>query len=297
MEEIQNNTKDKSDILLSIIIPHYNRPLMLRKLLLSIPDKPWIQVIVIDDKSTKYLDAYAAVKTEFIAERGYLFLDNPDKSTGSARNYGLGFAVGEWLIFADSDDYFTEDFEKIVTRHLNDTEDLIYFEPVSENLDAPEKTGIRHIRYKKLVEDYILSPNLRNEYLIRYIYWISMSKMIRRKLVQDNNILFAHENFCEDFIFSAKCGGYAKKMKATKESFYCITEHGDSMTRVDTLPVQQIRYREYLKYVKWIKSHVGLKGIIVMGRLKKYIHVMLAQHKRRLIAFITGKEEDKGWVV
>ena len=91
---------------LSIIIPHYNRPHYLRTLLLSIPHLEEIQVIVVDDKSTEYQQEYECLKKEF-SDRNIEFYDNDEvKSAGTCRNIGLRHAAGDWLLFADSDDYF-----------------------------------------------------------------------------------------------------------------------------------------------------------------------------------------------
>lgn len=46
---------------LTIIIPHHNIPDLLRKLLASIPKRNSIQMIVVDDHSTEYVDQLNAV--------------------------------------------------------------------------------------------------------------------------------------------------------------------------------------------------------------------------------------------
>ena len=49
----------------SIIIPHYNSPDLLAVLLDSIPEKEDIQIIVVDDNSTKKTDIYEKVKSDY----------------------------------------------------------------------------------------------------------------------------------------------------------------------------------------------------------------------------------------
>lgn len=49
-------------IRLSIVIPHYNTPDLLQKLLDSIPVDEGIQVIVVDDKSDRDLNIYERVQ-------------------------------------------------------------------------------------------------------------------------------------------------------------------------------------------------------------------------------------------
>ena len=58
---------------LSIVIPHFNKPDLLEKLLASIPqDKNDIQTIVVDDQSeTLYLDAVEKLKDNYNFELYY----------------------------------------------------------------------------------------------------------------------------------------------------------------------------------------------------------------------------------
>lgn len=63
--------------LFSVIVPHYNSVPQLNRLIEIIPVDNGIQLIVIDDRSTE---------------------DISDVET----------AVGKWLVFADTDDYFLD---------------------------------------------------------------------------------------------------------------------------------------------------------------------------------------------
>ena len=104
------NKKLKKSFKLSIIIPHYNTSDLLEKLLSTIPKDKNIEVIVIDDKSQdKHIEDIEDLKTEekYI---DFLFLKNQTlkKGAGTCRNIGLDHAQGEWVLFADADDYFAD---------------------------------------------------------------------------------------------------------------------------------------------------------------------------------------------
>ena len=93
---------------LSIIIPHYNSSNFLEKLLLSIPKKKDIQVIIVDDKSElSHLKVIYELKKIYSFD---FFQNNRDKGAGSCRNIGLEIAIGKWILFADSDDFFVNNF-------------------------------------------------------------------------------------------------------------------------------------------------------------------------------------------
>ena len=97
-------------IRLSIIIPHYNSADLLDKLLSTIPNVQEVQVIVVDDFSTQGLDELEECKQRYINTNVEFYTNECKKSAGGARNTGLSYAKGQWLLFADADDYFLQDF-------------------------------------------------------------------------------------------------------------------------------------------------------------------------------------------
>ena len=76
--------------LISIIIPHYNTPALLKRLLDSIGFHEDVQIIVIDDNSTKDISLYQAVQKEYQSDHTiFLKNDSGKKGAGAARNIGL----------------------------------------------------------------------------------------------------------------------------------------------------------------------------------------------------------------
>lgn len=75
--------------ILSIIVPYFNYPQGLVRLLNSIPRMDSIQVIVINDRSDKYIDEYNRIR-DLYADENILFINNNgEKGAGSCRNQGL----------------------------------------------------------------------------------------------------------------------------------------------------------------------------------------------------------------
>ena len=91
----------------TIIIPHKNISTLLQRCLNSIPERPDVQVIVVDDNSDP-----AVVDFENFPGKDRknteIYLTKEGKGAGYARNVGLRHAKGEWLLFADADDFYTE---------------------------------------------------------------------------------------------------------------------------------------------------------------------------------------------
>ena len=119
---------------LSIITPVRNGEAWVLKSLESVPDRPDIEHIVIDDNSTD--GTYSMIKLyKHYSEKNILILKNDEQRyPGGTINRGLDIAQGEYILQLDSDDTLeTENFIRLLDE--NHTEDLIFFLNRSNNGD------------------------------------------------------------------------------------------------------------------------------------------------------------------
>lgn len=99
----------------SFIIPHKNTPKLLKRCVDSIPTRDDIEVIVVDDNSDDNLKP-TLTRSDLVI----ILLDKNDaKRAGHARNIGMDIAKGRWLLFADSDDYYSENMLKLLDKYLD----------------------------------------------------------------------------------------------------------------------------------------------------------------------------------
>lgn len=90
---------------ISVIVPVYNTEKYLRRCVDSILAQTFtdFELLLIDDGST---DASGAICDEYAsADARVRVFHKPNGGVSSARNLGLDNARGEWIAFADSDDY------------------------------------------------------------------------------------------------------------------------------------------------------------------------------------------------
>lgn len=211
--------------LISIIIPHKNNIFLLSRLLESIPNHTTFEVIVIDDNSEtqhkRNLEKLAETKNFTL-----ICLDN-NGFAGKARNLGIKSAKGRWLIFADSDDFFSPNLLELVQPFINREEiDIIYFNVASVDLD--NRPSYRHTAYATLVERYPYTELAKLD--IRYKYTPPWGKMIRRNFVIDNNIYFDEVPASNDLFFSIRSGHLAKEIAVCSNTLYTITQRPGSIT-------------------------------------------------------------------
>ncbi|MFS1424009.1 glycosyltransferase family 2 protein [Shewanella sp. 10N.286.48.B5] len=210
----------------TVIIPHYNNINGLNKLLSTIPSKNYVEVIIVDDNShskvTDYIDEFMVKHYENLTvltnESGY-------KGAGAARNIGIKHAKGEFIIFADSDDYFVDNAFDTICSGLKKDCDICYFKPTSFCLVEKEKSD-RHVRYAKLIDNYLQSECED----IRYKFYVPWSKVFRRKFLVENNVRFDEVLASNDVMFSLVSGSKANKISVLDEVFYCVTRGVGTLT-------------------------------------------------------------------
>lgn len=95
--------------LVSIIVPSYNRSSYLCRLLDSIKKLKYgnIEIVVIDDNSS---ENYEDVLSEYKAACNLVYIKNSSNCYAEAsRRKGFHISTGEYVIFCDDDDYYTDD--------------------------------------------------------------------------------------------------------------------------------------------------------------------------------------------
>jgi O-antigen biosynthesis protein len=92
--------------LVTVCMPHFNRPTLLRQAIASIvaQDYPHIEMIVVDDGSTDPLAQKTLAEIEGeLADRGWSLLRQAHSSVGAARNLAARHARGDYLLLMDDD--------------------------------------------------------------------------------------------------------------------------------------------------------------------------------------------------
>lgn len=110
-------------MILSIIIPTYNRNEKLIKLLqaLQLQMQDGVEVIVVDDHSDK------PFKLEFPNWLKYIYLEENSGGASKPRNVGLDLAQGKYITFIDSDDMVKPHYIKTILAKTKEEWDYCYF--------------------------------------------------------------------------------------------------------------------------------------------------------------------------
>lgn len=204
---------------ISLIVPIYGVEKYIAKFAVSALDQTYqdLQFIFVND-GTK--DRSMEILRELISSR-YTHLQSRiviiDKENGglpSARKAGLDVAEGEYVLFADSDDWMeTDAVEKVMAKADETHADIIYFDLIKE---YGNRTSYKREREYtgETKDDFIV--NMFNYKSFGY----TVTKCFKRRLYTENVIYFPKLGMHEDIYLMSQIIFYAKSLVHIPEALY-----------------------------------------------------------------------------
>ncbi|MDV6168392.1 glycosyltransferase [Flavobacterium sp. DG1-102-2] len=175
---------DKNKFLFSIVIPTFNREADLDRCLTSLAGQTFknFEVIVCDNGSS---DNTKGVAMDYLGKinLNYIFLPVNSGGPAAPRNLGIQAALGDWICFLDSDDWYTESrLERIAALNLAELDFLHHDLDIIKVGENPKRMSSRQL--DKLDPYYDLLYNLNPIF--------TSSTCVRR------DILLSSDGFSED---------------------------------------------------------------------------------------------------
>lgn len=237
----------------TLIIPHFNIPQLLNRLLRTVPKRDDLQVIVVDDCSTKGTEELELLKKEYDWVEWY------DTGTngggGKARNIGIQHANGKYLLFADADDFFTPAIYDVLDSYINATSDIIFCNVSSVN-SISYKPSNRVLFHNYAIELYNSNQQKASNKL-RFSFGEPWSKLIRTELVRKHAIKFQETPCYNDTQFSYLCGFFCKSVTVDNRVTYIVTFRNDSVVNSVIKEREELFYSIFIKKESFfIKNHI-----------------------------------------
>ncbi len=254
-----------NEILVSVILPVYNMQDYLAECLDSVVNQTLKEIEIIcindasEDDSLKILERYAQDD-----ERLQIFTIE-HAGLAAARNFGFSKAIGNYVIFWDSDDYFELDaLEKMYKRADKLDADLC----ICNAYDFDHKTG-KHISHNYIRKPYPETETFSIDDCPDRIFQITSSncwnRLLRREFLIENDISFPVGDLLEDEIFSMLILSLSKRICLLKERLihYRVNRPGSIMNKFEA--VENIAVKGYHECYKQMKS----RGLLERDDIRK----------------------------
>lgn len=213
-------------IKLSIIVPVYNAEMFLEKCLNSLVNQTLkdIEIILVEDGSN---DRSLEICKKFAALDSRIRLFEQENSGQSvARNLGLDKAVGEYIAFADSDDWVDEDFyEKLLDAAIRRGADISCGSVIREKKSAG-KIRVNYLEEKVYTraQEKIDAAGVPN---MCYVW----NKVYRAEFLKSINLRFVCGMVFEDTDFVTRAVYYSNKIVTVPNTYYHYWTNVNSTVR------------------------------------------------------------------
>ena len=214
--------------MITVIIPVYNTEEYVERCIRSIMNQTYknLEIIIVNDGSTdNSLNICKKLQQE---DNRIKIISQKNTGVSNARNIGLDNATGEYIGFADSDDFLESNMYEIMYNHLEkENADLCRIKAFIYNREG----GIEEIAKESNVFIYDDHLDIMNAYLKNELKIAVWDKLFRTKIIKQ--IRFDSELFNEDaaYVWEA-CLNSKKVVMDTKQFYHHIKRTTNSLTSV-----------------------------------------------------------------
>lgn len=256
--ESVKKSREKTDIspLISVIVPVYNCEKYLQSCLESLlfQDFKDFEVICVNDGSTdrslSIIEEYAALDKRFVV------INKENSGPSDARNIGLELAAGKYIMFLDSDDYYSQNTFKRIRKELIKSKkpDAIIFG--TELFPDNPRASDWHYAVLTTRDEYYDKIDEKTMLTVPYLKVYSWRCCFKRSFINENNLRFNTEfKYGEDAIFMFEAVPRLRGISVISDKLYHYRHFNSEslMNTVVKMPVeftnQQLRILDKLLQV------------------------------------------------
>ena len=246
-------------VCVSIIIPVFNVEKYLTQALDSLTNQTLrnIEIICVDDGSTdKSLEILHEYQKK---DKRFKILTQEKQGAGAARNLGLDRAVGEYILFLDSDDIFDLNLcNEVYFQCIRKKADLCLYGAKRLNMQTFQTEPMGWVlRADKVPRSNLFSGKEVGEFLFQMTSGCPWSKMYRREFIINNGLKFQNLQNTNDAYFVRMSIALAERITTLKRCFvtYRYNEGNNIQSNKSKKPL------EFYKAFKEIKLELQRRGI------------------------------------
>ncbi|MBR3325428.1 MAG: glycosyltransferase family 2 protein [Clostridia bacterium] len=243
--------------IVSVIIPLYNAEKYIKRCILSIVNQTYkhLEIIIINDGSTdKSLDIINCLKNKYDYIKVYT---QKNKGVSSARNEGIKKSTGEYIFFADADDFLEPSCIQIMLEEAISLKADI----IRSNYYLKNK-NVYNFKEKKIydITNKENRKKIENLYLNTYFFNNVWGQLIKREIIK--NIKFDIKlKMGEDFKFNLEILNNAKKIVVITDCLYNYTYNTNGMNYNDSLEKIEKKIKDICSIYEWLYHRFNKKNV------------------------------------
>ena len=232
--------------LVSVIVPAYNAAGFISRCVESITSQsyPELEILLLNDGSRD--DTLAICRKLAESDPRIRVIDKPNTGAADTRSCGLALARGEYIQFADSDDYLLPGCTaNLVAAARRSRADLVL---VPYRMMVPRRDGGYDTREYSLLPageyskvDYLWQLT---GHAAAFYYGVLWNKLYRRDLIRMAQIRFENVVFAEDQLFNTRYLQAAQRFAAIDEAVYCYIQNPQSVCHTQVRVADMLRHRD-----------------------------------------------------
>ena len=256
---------------ISVIVPVYNAEKYIDRCIKSIIGQTYTvwELFLIDDGSND--NSLSIILKYAEKDERITVISQNNQGAGAARNRGLDYVSGDYIVFVDSDDYIEPQYFELLSVHL---EDIVF---IDVNRRDPKGNITKKEKLSKLKDkkkDDILRDQMTGKAL-----WGGVRKAVKSSLINEYGIRFSQHTVGEEAIYSFLLLFYAKTFSFIDKPVYNYEVHSDSLSQtiqedpwgpVSLALVDKVKeLGVYEKYANTLNGFIFTAGMISLVRLAK----------------------------
>lgn len=210
--------------LVSVIIPFYNEEQYIGDCLISLIKQTYknIEIICVDDGSTD--NGAMIVKAIQQSDSRISLIQQENMNAGTARNVGFSKAKGEYVLFLDSDDFFSPSMvERMLNKALSTNSDIVFCTGYGLNVITKETymmppVGKDNASFPN--KEVFSSADTTDGIFQLSVTW-AWDKMYRTDFIRKNDIFFQGTKVCNDLVFVCLSYLFSERITSVNQHFIC----------------------------------------------------------------------------
>lgn len=274
---------------ISIIIPAYNVELYIEKCIKSVLNQTYknLEIIMIDDCSPdncgQIIDEYAKKDSRIRS-----FHHHKNQGLSAARNTGLKYASGDWILMIDSDDWLEFQACEILLKKAKEYDvDIVC---CGHNNVYDDKTIPHHYDSDLKMNNKEALKVLLQDKMIKSFAW---DKLVRKELFE--NVQYPDGRLFEDIATTYKLFHKACSVLLIPDILYNYVQRSNSImstyslkNRIDFYLAEKDRreelIKEYPQYKAVLDNHCAIAAVSLWSRLITYPVKERILYKEQLLA-------------